>query len=753
MATVVNFSASLRTKKTNSASIAKSGVACQEFYSSGTNYVVIICFDGMNLTGKVITGLQLTVTSNQSGYGASSSKTVYLCKSNFQTIYENGEPGINYAGDALGTFSGSFYNNTTTNTITGALLTAMGNYISQGNNTFCIYNPSPSSSSQGYSYNYLQWSNVILTVAYDEAVSVPTTSKSSCDLGTTVTIYTNRATTSTTHTLTYSFGGVTGSIGSNVGASVSWKPPLTLASQIPNAVSGICTITCVSYNGGVQTGSRTVQMTLTVPSSVVPQITNVSISDTNSTVVDKIGSFVKLLSRPLIAITANGVYSSTIASYRTVFDGVTYTDASFITSKVLSAAGTITASVTVTDSRGRTATYSTTITALDYSYPSITQFKCERSNADGTAAQVDGVNVRYSFSGSVAPINNKNGLACILYYKLSSASAWVRAESLPISAYNITAVNVVMEQEFELLSSYDIKVHLQDYFYAIEQSVSIGTKTVIMDFLADGTGIGIGKIAEASGKCEIGWPLELSAPLSVDNGGTGATTAANAIANLGGVKKTGDTMTGNLNVQGYTYPSIKLKPTYESAKIAAAVVEGNFNGIAALEACEDENGNVRRQLEVRTESFQPGLDYAVLLRTNNNGTWGTYRLFHTGMSSPVPVTCGGTGSTTEAGARANLGLTDASILTSGTLSSARLPFKVAYGSGQVSGNSALQIDYSSAGFTQVPYVCASYSTTGSNWSGDNGALKISSKNIAGAAIIVGGSFNNLRNIDWIAIGI
>ena len=200
---------------------------------------------------------------------------------------------------------------------------------------------------------------------------------------------------------------------------------------------------------------------------------------------------------------------------------------------------------------------------------------------------------------SVAPIDNKNGVACVIYYKLSTASAWIKAENIPIAAYNITAVNVVMEQEFELLSSYDIKVHLQDYFYAIEQSVSIGTKTVILDFLADGTGIGIGKIAEASGKCEIGWPLELSEPLGVSEGGTGATTAANAIANLGGVKKTGDTMTGNLNVQGYTYPSVKLKPTYESKKIAAAVVEGNFNGIASLQACEDESGNVRRQLEVR----------------------------------------------------------------------------------------------------------------------------------------------------------
>ena len=46
----------------------------------------------------------------------------------------------------------------------------------------------------------------------------------------------------------------------------------------------------------------------------------------------------------------------------------------------------------------------------------------------------------------------------------------------------------------------------------------------------------------------------------------------------------------------------------------------------------------------------------------------------------------------------------------------------------------------------------SYSTTGSNWSGDNGALKIYNKTATGATIIVGGSFNTSRAIDWIAIG-
>ena len=309
-----------------------------------------------------------------------------------------------------------------------------------------------------------------------------------------------------------------------------------------------------------------------------------------------------------------------------------------------------------------------------------------------------------------------------------------------------------MEQEFELLSSYDIKVHLQDYFYAIEQSVSIGTKTVIMDFLADGTGIGIGKIAEASGKCEIGWPLVLSEPLAVTEGGTGAVNAAGAIANLGGVKKTGDTMTGNLNIQGNTYPGIKLIPTYNDTNNRGSL-EYSYQGAASINSWDDDSGNNRRAIEVRGSSMESTLNNAALLKTRTNGTWSYYRLYHEGQNYAIPIARSGTGAVNAATARTNIGADNASNLSSGTVPMARLPFKVAYGSGQVSGNSALQIDYSSAGFTQVPCVVASYATSDSNWSGDNGAIKISSKNVAGAAIIVGGNFNNLRQIDWIAIGI
>lgn len=663
MASTVAYTASLCTRKTNSSSNAKSGAACQEYYESSYNYVGIISFSGMNLANKVITGIWLTVDAAKAGYGAGSTKTVYLRKANYQSGIASGVTGLGYKGDALGTFSGSFYGNTTSYQITGALFTAMAAYIAQGNNSFTIYNPSPSTSSQGYSYNYLQWNSVTITITYEEAVSQPSVSSTSVNMGSAVTIYTNRVSTATTHTLLYTFGNTSGTIATGVGASVSWTPALTLAAQIPSATSGTCAITCQSYNGGVLTGTRTYTLTLNVPSTIVPSISSVTVEDTNSTVATRIQAYVKTLSTLSVDITATGSYGSTVTSYRTSLDGVTYTAASFTASKKLSASGDMTLTVTVTDSRGRTATYTETLTVLDYSYPSIRLFKADRCNSDGSAAQLDGTNVRYSFEGGVVSLNNKNALVCVVYYKLASDTEWTKSESLPVTSYNLSATDKVLTQTFDALASYDLKVRLQDYFYYVEQAVSIGTKGVIMDFLADGTGIAFGKVAETSGYAEFGWPLKLSEPLEVAQGGTGASTAAGARSALGAVNKAGDTMTGNLSIQGYLYPSVYLLPYYNSTT-NRTVFEGSYIGASSFASWEDSTGNNRRMLEVRTKTYENSMDNAVMLRVADNGAWGNYRIFHAGMVSGVPVANGGTGATTAAAALNNLGIFYAASLPS-----------------------------------------------------------------------------------------
>ena len=269
----------------------------------------------------------------------------------------------------------------------------------------------------------------------------------------------------------------------------------------------------------------------------------------------------------------------------------------------------MTMTVTVTDSRGRTAAYSTTFNVLDYSPPSITAFSAERCSSDGSAAQLDGTNVRYSFSGKVTALNNKNGLSCVVYYKLKSATAWTTAEQMAITSYTVTAIKKLLSQTYDALNSYDLKVRLTDYFYYVEQAVSIGTKGVILDFLADGTGVGIGKVAETSRYIECGWPPKLSSPLAIAYGGTGATSAANALAALGGVKKTGDTMTGNLGILGNLYPSLLLLPTYNGTS-SRTVLEGSYEGAASLAAWEDAAGDNRRMLEIRTKALQASLGCA-----------------------------------------------------------------------------------------------------------------------------------------------
>ena len=387
MATTVSYSASMRTRKTNSASNAKSSDASQEYYENTYNYVGIVHFAGMALSGKVITGISLRVVAAQAGYGTGHTKTVYVRKANYQSASQSGITGLGYCGDALGTFTGAFYGNTSTYTLSGDLLNNLAAYIAEGNNTICLYNPNPVKSSQGYSTNYLQWSECTITVTYEEAASKPSLSKTSFEMGTAVTIYTNRQSSIATHTIRYSFFSANGTIATGVTASCTWTPPVSLAEQIPNATSGWGTILCDTYVNGNLVSTNTCAFQLTVPASVAPSISNVAFSEATSGIADRFGGYVRTRSKLSVSITAAGTQGSSISAYRTSIDSVTYSGSSF-TSNTLNTAGNLTMTVTVTDSRGRTASTTRTVTVLDYSPPSLSLFTAERCNADGTAGTV-----------------------------------------------------------------------------------------------------------------------------------------------------------------------------------------------------------------------------------------------------------------------------------------------------------------------------------------------------------------------------
>ena len=208
-----------------------------------------------------------------------------------------------------------------------------------------------------------------------------TVAASNVNLGSATTITITRASSSFTHTLTYAFGSSTGTIATKTtSTSVSWTPALTLANQIPNAVSGKCTITCKTYSGTTEVGSKTCTLTLSVPSSVKPTITSLTAERVDGTVPSTWAIFVQSKSKAKITINgAAGAYGSTISSYSITGGGYSSTASSFTTG-FLNTAGTITFTASVTDSRGRVSANATvSITVVTYSAPSFSMEMLQQS--------------------------------------------------------------------------------------------------------------------------------------------------------------------------------------------------------------------------------------------------------------------------------------------------------------------------------------------------------------------------------------
>ena len=333
--------------------------------------------------------------------------------------------------------------------------------------------------------------------------TTPTLSASSVNMGSSITINMARASGSFDHTLTYKFGSATGTIGSDLETSKAWTVPLSLASQIPNGTSGTCTITCKTYNGSTLIGTKTVSFTAKVPSSVVPSISTLAVSEGVSGLSAKFGGYVQNKSTAKVSITAAGSYSSTIKTYKTTVAGKSYTGSSF-TSGVLTSSGTVTISTTVTDSRGRTASKSTTITVQAYTAPKITKFSVFRANADGSQ-NYESTSVSCAYAWSISAVGNKNSNSYLFEYKAKAASEWTALASG--NSYSINTTRIFSDIA-PIDSSYDMRLTITDYFGSVVAFAEVPTAFTLLDFHSSGKGIAFGKVSEQENQMEIDMPVD-----------------------------------------------------------------------------------------------------------------------------------------------------------------------------------------------------------------------------------------------------
>lgn len=333
--------------------------------------------------------------------------------------------------------------------------------------------------------------------------TVPTLSASSVNMGASVTINMPRASGSFDHTLTYSFGKASGTIGSGLGTSKTWEVPISLASQIPSGTSGTCTITCKTYNGSTLIGTKSVSFKAKVPDAVVPTISNVSITETVSGLAARFGAFVQGKSKVKIGIVAVGAFGSTIKAYKTTVDGKSYSGTAPTTGTLSS--GTKAVTITVTDSRGRKATATRTITVIAYSAPTIRGLSPVRALADGTA-NYDGQYGKIGFSYSVATIGGKNESRYTLEYKGRDSTEWIQIQAG--TGYTLST-SILTGPVMDVDSAYDVRLSVTDYFTTTRKTVEIPTAFTLLDFNASGRGAAFGKVSELADGLEIGLDMSI----------------------------------------------------------------------------------------------------------------------------------------------------------------------------------------------------------------------------------------------------
>lgn len=455
----------------------------------------VLYFPGLAaLKGKIINGVKLTATTGQTGYGTATTKTVYIYNSASQGGIKTSLNAGHRTGNALGSCKAPMWDNTKTFDV--AFMAAS---IAAGYDTYCIYN--------GSSYtDYLKWTAVTLEVDWQEPATQPSLSAATVEMGKSVTINTPAVNSAYRHTLRYAFGGASGTIATGIASSTSWTPPVSLASQIPSATAGSGTIYCDTYSGSTLLGTKSVSITITVPGSVVPSAGTLSAAlaeDTSGT-----GLYVKGMGKAKLTLSgASGAYGSSITSYTITGGGWTATNGA-LTTGTLASAGNITFTATVTDSRGRKASTTRTISVIDYVKPGVAVCDVYRCDADGNRKKA-GTYFAVEINASYSAITG-NTLSITARYKKQSESSYG-------TAANVTnnGKTVIGGGNIGASTTYDVLVTVADKYNSLLIQRTLSTKSVLQSFKRS-AGAAIGKVAELANWLDIAWHTRIRGNLQVD---------------------------------------------------------------------------------------------------------------------------------------------------------------------------------------------------------------------------------------------
>lgn len=284
---------------------------------------------------------------------------------------------------------------------------------------------------------------------------------------------------------------------------LSFTPPLTLASEMPNSVLVPVTLQVTTYSGDKPIGMETLTLDCRVPERVVPMLT-ISVTDKKGYASNH-GGYIQGQSQARVQSFPSGAYGSTIREIAVTCGSNTGSgdDVTF----ALPAKGLQTITVTVTDSRGRKAKQSCLIQVQAYSLPTAAIRRVFRCDPEGNE-QADGTYAAVIFDGTVMGIQENTAH----YQLLRQTRSGENLPAVQLTEYDnqLRVVNGRVVLPAGLDSSYDCRIRVRDSFGVGNSLVfTIPVAFALLDLHRDGRAVGIGMRARQDNTLSIGMTTDM----------------------------------------------------------------------------------------------------------------------------------------------------------------------------------------------------------------------------------------------------
>ena len=340
----------------------------------------------------------------------------------------------------------------------------------------------------------------------------PYCSPASVYFGNSVTIKTPRASSDFGHVISYSYYDTNVQIADNQwNDEFKWTVPISLIDKMTNASQSYLTFKVDTYNrAGKYIGTNYCRLDLLMPSGYEPTITGITYANDDAAIANRFGAstIIQGISKVKFNVSTSTKNGSTITYYYNEIDGqIAQGPNTWFVTQPIKTSGTVVLKSTVTDSRGQKATLSKNIVVTEWYSPTVKNVSAQRWNVSTNKADDNGTAVKITYSFSIAPVANKNDKTVMIQYK--DGETWTTLATYTDSYSGDNKVYISSAGKFSTDNAYSFRVLVNDYFATdgVAAYAAIVPSFKLLDFSADGRGIGVGCKAE-TGKLKVDMPLE-----------------------------------------------------------------------------------------------------------------------------------------------------------------------------------------------------------------------------------------------------